>query len=192
MPNQISRRKIVGKKAQNKNKSILLIRKTRPTPLQEFVKGRRPTLVGVKKIMLKIEKLIVEAKNFREAVEAYKLTPNEMISKGKIPVFFSKGTSVFGCYHQSVLLHAALKELGISARITRQFVGGAPHSTVIFRLNGKMYEADPFYENQIHLVDDTRKKYIGEAIALKQFKFIKPGSYTYADYKKERKTGKLV
>ncbi len=55
-----------------------------------------------------------------------------------------------------------------------------------------MYEADPFFRNRIEEVTNPRRNYIKEGIKLKLFKFIEPGHYTYADYKKEKKTGKLL
>jgi len=170
-----------------------LVKPVRSNPLlKNFVTGRTPTLLGVKKLMFKIEKITVEGKTFDEVRTAYAQKPEQLVANGKIPVFFRKGEPIFGCYQQSSVLYSSLKELGISARLTRQILGGVPHSTVLFRLNGKLYEADPFYGQQINLVDKERKKNISYLMKRNQFKFIKPGKYTYQDYRKEKKTGKLI
>ncbi len=97
--------------------------------IKKFVEGRRPTLIGVKKLMLKIDKMIVEGKTLDEVRKAYGASPEELIKKGKIPVLYYNGKSAFGCYQQSSILYSALKEIGISSRLTRQMLGGVPHST---------------------------------------------------------------
>ncbi len=170
-----------------------LVKPVRSNPLlKNFVTGRTPTLLGVKKLMLKIEKMIVEGKTFNEISKAYGEKPEQLVANGKIPVFFRNGKSIIGCYQQSSILYSSLKELGISARLTRQILSGVPHSTVIFRLNGKLYEADSFFDQRIDLVDNQRKENIKYLMKRNQFKFIKPGKYTYQDYRKEKKTGKLI
>ena len=146
--------------------------KLRTNSIREFVSNRRPTLLGVKKLMKSIEGMIVSAETRVDIIKGYKMTPKQMIEKGKIPVLFAgvKGANrepVYGCYQMSSVLCTALKEMGLRPKMTRYFISGTPHSTVFFRLNGKLYEADPFYNSQIHLVDKFRMDQIKELRKIK-------------------------
>jgi len=161
--------------------------------MQNFVAKRRPTLIGVKKLMKTIWGMVVPAQTRADIINGYKLTPEQIMRKGKIPVLFKGNEPRYGCYQMSSVLYSALKELGLRPRMTRFFVStGVPHTTIIFSLNGRLYEADTFYGSQLNRVDDVRLKQIKEAQRLKKFKFIKPGQYTKAMYDRERKTGNLA
>ncbi|MBT4870557.1 MAG: hypothetical protein HON47_03220 [Candidatus Diapherotrites archaeon] len=175
------KRKIVAKVLTNKQ------------AVQNFVAKRRPTLLGVKKLMKTVEGMLVPAQTRTDVLNGYNLTPEQMIKKGKIPVIFFNGKEPkYGCYQMCSVMYAALKEMGLKPKMTRYFISNhVPHSTILFSLNGKIYEADPFYNSQLNRVDKTRLEQIKELKKMKKFRFIKPGDYTKPKYDKERKTGKF-
>ena len=103
-----------------------------------------------------------------------------------------KNSNTYYIIVHSKLIVEYFKEMGLKPKMTRYFISNhVPHSTILFSLNGKIYEADPFYNSQLNRVDKTRLEQIKELKKMKKFRFIKPGDYTKPKYDKERKTGKF-
>ena len=184
------------------------------TAIQELVGHGKPTKENITQIIKSIQKMVTEAKTTTDVRDGYKKTPEQMVREGKIKVIYRDSgphfgmTPKYGCYQMSSILYTALKEMGLSPKMTRHFVAGTPHTTVLFRLEGKLYEADPF-ESMLaappgekgvsHLenpyftkVDEHRRKEISELMKIGRFKFIKPGQYTKQMYDRERRSGKLA
>lgn len=162
-----------------------------------FVSKRRPTLLGITKLMKQINSLVVPAPDskigFEEAKKAYPARNiDKFIKEGKISVPFRRGQAIWGCYQQSMILYYSMKALGFKPRIFREVLSpGVVHTSLWFRRNGQLYEADPFYRARVYKVDPVRKEQVREQMKLKRFAFIKPGEYTFKDYKEERKRNKL-
>ena len=193
-----------------------LERKPRPerTAIQEFVGNRKPTLETVDHLIKSIQGMVTEAKTRSDVLDGYKKTSEQMVKAGKIKVIYRNSgphfgmSPKYGCYQMSSILYTAMKEIGLSPKMTRFFLAGTPHTTVLFRINGRLYEADPFESMFYNVkkgdkvittdappfskVDKFRRKEISDLMKKNKFRFIRPGQYTKKMYDRERRTGKLA
>ena len=127
------------------------------SPIQKLVHRKKPVEKDIGVLIKSIQKMVTEAKNSADVRDGYTKTPEQMVGEGKIKVIYSESNArigknpMYGCYQMSSVLFSALKEMGLSPKMTRFFVAGSPHTTVLFRLNGKLYEADPFESIFLHV-----------------------------------------
>ncbi len=166
--------------------------------IRNFVSKRRPTLLGVTKLMKQINQLVVPAADtkigFEEAKKAYSAEKiDNFIKEGKIPIPYQRGQAIWGCYQQSKILYYSMKALGFKPRMFKEVISpGVVHTSLWFRRNGQLYEADPFYRAKVYKVDPVRKEQAKQQMKLGRFSFIKPEGYTFEMYKKERKENKIL
>ena len=159
--------------------------------IDKLVHNKKPILEDVNKIMVSIDKMIVPAKTLSEAKKAYETHPAELVKSGKIPVIFGKeGGANYGCYQACGVLYEALKKLGLKPRLSRQLHGEMPHTKVFFSLKGELYEVEMFFNLSTNKVTKERLAHIKKEMREGKFKFIEPGSITYTEFKRQKRTGK--
>ena len=134
-----------------------------------FVSGIEPDLVGVNKLIKKIQKMTVPAERskigFEEARKAYSAKNiDKFIREGRIPVPYTvRGEPMWGCYQQSMVLYYSMKALGFKPRICREVIlPNIVHTRIWFRKNGQIYEADPYYQGTVRKINADRKKNVKE------------------------------
>jgi len=150
------------KRTRREGSALYVSRRTTPPRkgLEALIRGRQPNLIGVTRVMNDIrnymrifdlrgsDKATIDGRKLLRKVYSTKAA-EDYLKWGFIPVQGTKKDgkvlASYGCHQQSMVLHKALKAMGIKAHLVRYISHNAPHTTVIFKMNGKMYEADPFY-----------------------------------------------
>jgi len=124
--------------------------------IRQLVGSRKPTLVEVRKLMIKIHGFLSPAKNRAEYVRFFHARPETLVGRKRIPVVFENGKPAFGCYQESRILAESLHLMGVRATITSKFIPEKgnpqsliPHNTVVFELNGNIYEAETLFGQKI-------------------------------------------
>jgi hypothetical protein len=162
--------------------------------IKEFIGKKDLSLLKVKRLMQKINKMFIPAKNRQEAKEAYGLMPDKQILRNKIPVFYLGEKPMFGCYQANSILYSCLHEIGLKPKLIRYFPinNGISHTEVYFKYNNTWYNADVFNNLRLKKVSESSIKDIQKNIKNKKALLIRPGDYTYEMFLKEKKTKKLI
>ena len=160
--------------------------------IEELIKNRKPTLVGISKLMSEIRSFVkvvkidkndhnfLRKKDFVEKEYGARSAENlarrrKIIVPGKITDLISgQIQELWGCHQQSIVLCNALKKMGVSANTYRYKMGtSVPHTVVIFELNGKTYNAD-IYNYNISIINpdffSIAKKVPAKPITYEEFK----------------------